>query len=55
MNIEELIFLCENRLNYLNSQLGTAIALGDIQQIARIETEIETTGATLQKLKSLLS
>jgi hypothetical protein len=55
MNIEELIFLCENRLSYLNSQLGTATALGDIQQIVRIQAEIETTAATLQKLRSLLS
>jgi hypothetical protein len=55
MNIQELLFLCENRLSYLNSQLATAIALGDVQQIVRIEAEIETTAATIQKLKSLLS
>jgi hypothetical protein len=55
MNIEELILLCEKRLAYLNSLLGTATNSGDVQQIGKVEQEIAGTLETIEKLKSLLS
>lgn len=55
MNIQELITLTENRLNYLNSLRIGALQIGDVTQITLLEQSIEETQKTLEQLKSAQS
>ena len=54
MNIEKFIELAANRLATLNAALATAIALGQLEELVRIESEIAEVEATLAKLKTLI-
>jgi hypothetical protein len=55
MTLEELIRLLENKLADAINKNVLAISIGDIEQNINLTSEIETTAATLQKLKSLSS
>jgi len=54
MGIPELIAMCERRLANLESVRGSAVALGDLQQVAEIEASIFETQATLNQLRTLV-
>lgn len=54
MNIEKFIELAANRLATLNAALATAVALGQLDEIARLDIEIAEVEATLAKLKTLI-
>jgi hypothetical protein len=53
MSIEDLIRLVQARLAALNSARGTAVAIGDIAQIVRLDVDIATTQTTLDQLLTL--
>lgn len=53
MSIEFLISMCEKRLVHLDSLRTSAIALGDLAQVDKIDLEISETQSTLNSLKSL--
>lgn len=54
MTISDLIKLMENRLSYLNSSRSHAASIGDADQVAAIDVQIETTQNTLNLLRSLV-
>jgi hypothetical protein len=53
MTIAELIKACERRLSNLHSVRGSALALGDMVQVDRIDAQIEETQDTLNKLRTV--
>ncbi|MCA3108452.1 MAG: hypothetical protein IOD09_20575 [Rhodocyclaceae bacterium] len=53
MTISELILMCERRLTHLQSVRGSAVALGDMQQAARIDADLAETQTTLNQLQTL--
>jgi hypothetical protein len=53
MTIAELIRMCERRLAHLQSVRGSAVALGDLQQAARIDADLAETQTTLNQLQTL--
>lgn len=53
MNLEELINIARNRLNYLAQQRATAERIGDMAQIAIIDADASQTQATLNELLSI--
>lgn len=53
MTVPELIVMCERRLASLQSVRGSAVALGDLAQVARLDNEISETQATLNQLRTL--
>ena len=54
MTIEKLIALCERRLVYLSQLKTTAEALGDIEQIEKLNQEIAETNSTKNSLLTLI-
>jgi hypothetical protein len=54
MNIEKLIELLTNRISALNGALSTATAIGNVDEVIRLEIEILEVETTITKLKSLL-
>ena len=54
MSIEELIRLMEARLAALNSARASAAAVGDIEQIQRIDADVAQTQLTLDQLRTLV-
>ena len=55
MTIVELISMCERRLVHLQSVRGSAVALGDLQQISKVDADIDETQTTLNQLQTLAS
>lgn len=53
MSLEELIKLVQSRLIALNGLRATAVALGDINQIVLLDSQIEQTQLTLDQLNTL--
>ncbi len=53
MSITELIRLMEARLAALNSARTSAAAVGDIEQIQRIDADVAQTQLTLDQLRTL--
>ena len=53
MSIEDLIRLMEARLAALNGARASAAAVGDLEQITRLDAEVAKTTATLDRLKTL--
>lgn len=53
MNLEELISIARNRLNYLAQQRATAERIGDMTQIAIIDADVSQTQTTLNELLSI--
>lgn len=53
MTIAELISMCERRLMHFQSLRGSAVALGDIQQVAKVDADIAETQMTLNQLQTL--
>ena len=54
MTINDLIVLVANKLSAINSALATATALGNIEDVFRLQAEISETQSTLNQLKELL-
>jgi len=54
VGIPELIAICESRINYLNTLLGSASCIGDGAEQIRLEETIIKTQETLRKLRELL-
>lgn len=53
MKLNELITLLANKLSYLNNAKSTAIVLGDVEAVLRIDNEIQETQATFLALQSI--
>jgi hypothetical protein len=53
MDIPELIAMCERRLAHLHSLRGSAVALGDVPQVAQIDAALTVTQTTLNQLRTL--
>lgn len=53
ITIPDLISMCERRLANLQSVRGSAVALGDIVQVGRLDGEISETQATLNQLRTI--
>lgn len=53
MTIGLLITMCQARLANLSQLRASAIALGDVDQLARVDAQIEETQTTLNKLLTL--
>ena len=53
MTLNDLIALVANKLSSLNNALATATALGNIEDVLRLQDEIQATETTLGQLRSL--
>jgi hypothetical protein len=53
MTIEQLVAMCKSRLANLSQLRSSAVALGDADQVARIDGQIDETQTTLNKLLTL--
>ena len=53
MTIDDLALLAKARLVYLSQILSSYVALGDVDGMARTETEIAQTQSTLDQLMAL--
>lgn len=53
MTIADLIQIVSNKLTSLNSALATATSLGNLDDIVRLQDEIEATETTLEQLRTL--
>lgn len=53
MTIQELVSIAEARISYLQSNYSMAAAIGDVNQMGQIESEIMETKNTLTSLKSV--
>lgn len=53
MSLEELIRLVQNRLTALNGLRSTAAALGDVNQVILLDSQIQQTQLTLDQLNTL--
>lgn len=53
MNINELVTMLTNRLNFLQSQRTMAVSIGDVLQVGNIDIEIAETQTTLSALQTL--
>ena len=53
MTINDLIVLVANKLASLNNALATATSLGNLDDVLRLQDEIEATETTLDQLRSL--
>jgi hypothetical protein len=54
MNIPELKAMLQRRIVYLGQIRNSAVAIGDIVQIDRIDAELAETQSTLNQLEALL-
>lgn len=54
LTVPELIKACERRLTHLQSVRGSAMVLGDIAQVDRLDNEIIQTQDTLNQLQTLV-
>ena len=54
MALSEIIEIVTKRLDFLRSQRTSAVSVGDLNQVARLDTEITETSATLDRLRSLV-
>lgn len=53
MKISDLITILERRLVYLGTLRSSAVALGDLAQIERIDADAAETQQTLNQLKAV--
>jgi hypothetical protein len=53
MTISQLIQLAENRISYLLSLLAEANRVGDVEQVTRLQNDLDQTNATLSALRTL--
>jgi hypothetical protein len=53
MTIAQLIQLAENRIAHLSFLLNEAGRVGDVDQVTRLQNEIDQTSATLAALRTL--
>jgi hypothetical protein len=53
MSVSDLIALLKRRLVYLGNLRTSAVAIGDLEQVDRIDTESAETQSTLNQLESL--
>lgn len=54
MSIEDLIKLMEARLAALNSARASAAAVGDLNEVMRLDADIAQTQTTLDQLRTLI-
>lgn len=53
MTLAHLITMLSNRLAALNSAHATALGLGNVDEVARLEVEINVTQSTLRRLQEI--
>jgi hypothetical protein len=51
MTVQELLVIMQNRLLTLNEARKSAINLGDLEQVNRIDGDLITTYATVEKIQ----
>ena len=54
MNVADIIRIVSNRLDALRSQRTLAISIGDLEQVATIDSQITETQTTLDQLRTLV-
>lgn len=54
MTIDQLIELCQNRITYLNGVRASALRLGDLPQVNRIDMQVSESQTTLNLLLTLV-
>jgi len=54
MKIQDLINMCQARIVYLSQLRASAVHLGDISQVDRIDADIASTQDTLNQLRQLV-
>lgn len=53
MTIQKLILYAENRLEFLNIAVATAIQIGDVERLSQLEAEVIETEETLSILRAV--
>ncbi len=53
MTLAHLITMLSNRLAALNSAYATALGLGNVDEVARLDMEINVTQSTLRQLQEI--
>jgi hypothetical protein len=53
MTISQLIHLAENRIVHLTGMLAEANRIGDVDQVSRLQNDLDQTNATLSALRTL--
>ena len=53
MTLDEIITILDHRLVHLQSLRGSAVAIGDLAQIDRVDADIADTLTTLNQLRPL--
>ena len=54
MNLDQIIKIVSNRLEFLRAQRTTAVSIGDLERVAALDAEVAETQATLGRLKTLV-
>lgn len=54
MTLQELLVIMQNRLLTLNEARKSAINLGDLEQVNRIDGDLITTCATVEKIQKTI-
>lgn len=54
MSLDMLIEMCKARLVQLSQLRSSAVALGDVQQVSKIDAESDETQGTLNRLLTLI-
>jgi hypothetical protein len=55
MNLDQIIKIISNRLEFLRSQRTTAVSVGDLEQVVALDSEIAESTATLNRLLTLVA
>lgn len=54
MTIDDLVAMCRSRLAQLSQLRSSAVALGDVEQVSKIDAQASETQATLNQLLTLV-
>lgn len=54
MTIQEIVTLVEAKLNTLTTSYNLATSAGDLEEVIRIDAEMQETHQTIERLKQLL-
>jgi len=52
MNIDELITILTNKINFLTTQKNSASSVGDLNEVLKLEEEIKEIEKVISKLRS---
>jgi len=55
MQLNEILIILQNRLASLNEARKSAVAIGDLANVAKIDNDLMTTVTSIEELKKLIS